>query len=134
MAGAGAAEAGTGVVDFRVDGEVTLLARLVCRPLAEKAPDSLGRPRGRDEPSIKGVPNLPGREAGLLAKAERSLAMSCMSWSWWSSCGTSLGSVLSLTFSGRESWGSSSENSLRRELMMALTLSKERLCLFLDEW
>ena len=75
--------------------------------------------------------NMPGRGAGLLAKAERSLAMSCMSWSWWSSCGTSLGSVLSLAFSGGESWGSSSENSLRRELMMALILSKERLCLFL---
>ena len=62
--------------------------------------------------------NMPGRGAGLLAMAERSLAMSCMSWSWWSSCGTSPGS----------------ENSLWRELMMALTLSKERLCLFLDEW
>ena len=134
MAGAGAAEAGTGVVGFGVDGEVNLLARLVCRPLAEKAPDSLGRPRGRDEPLIKRVPNLPGREAGLLAKAERSLAMSCVSWSWWSSCGTSLGSVLSLAFSGGESWGSSSENSFRRELMIALISSKERLCLFLDEW
>ena len=77
--------------------------------------------------------NMPGRGAGLLAKAERSLAISCMSWSW-SSCGTSLGSVLSLAFSGGESWGSSSENSLQRELVMALTLSKERLCLFLDEW
>ena len=134
MAGAGAAEAGTGVVGVGVDGKVTLLARLVCRPLAGKAPDSLGRPRGRDEPSINGVPNLQGREAGLLATAERSLAMSCMSWSWWSSCGTSLGLVLSLGFSGGESGGSLSENSLRSELIMALTLSKERLCLFLDEW
>ena len=67
------------MVDVEVDGEVTSLARVVRRPLAEKAPDSLGRPRGRDEPSIKGVPNLPGREAGLLAKAENSLAVSCMS-------------------------------------------------------
>ena len=81
MAGAGATEAGTGVVGVGVDGEVTLSVRLVCRPLAEKAPDSLGRPRGPNEPSINGVPNLPGREAGLLVKAERSLAMSCMSWS-----------------------------------------------------
>ena len=98
MDGAGAAEAGTGVVGFEVDGEVTSLARLVCRPLAEKAPGSRGRPRGRNEQSIKGVPNLPGCEDGLLAKAERSLAVSCMSWSWWSSCGTSLGSVLSSEF------------------------------------
>ena len=71
---------------------------------------------------------MPGRGAGLLVKAERSFAMSCMSWSWWSSYGTSLGSVLSLTFSGGESWGPSSENSLWRELVMALTLSKERAC------
>ena len=134
MAGAGAAEAGTGVVGFGVDGEVAPLARLVCCPLAEKAPDSLGRLRGRGEPSIKGVPNLPDLEAGLLAKAEKSLAVSCMSWSWWSSCRTSLSSVLSSGFSGGESWGSSSENMLRRELMMALTLSKECLCLFLGQW
>ena len=82
VAGVGAAEAGTGVVGFGVDGEVAPLARLVCRPLAEKTPDSLGRLRGRGEPSIKGVPNFPGREAGLLAKAEKSLAVPCMSWSW----------------------------------------------------
>ena len=82
VAGAGAAEAGTGVVGFGVDGEVAPLVRLVCRPLAEKAPDSLGQLRGRGKPSIKGVPNLPGREAGLLANEENSLAVSCMSWSW----------------------------------------------------
>ena len=68
MAGAGAAEAGTDVVGVVVDGEVSLLARLGCRPLAEigcVGPGSLGRLREREEPSIKGVTNLPGREAGL---------------------------------------------------------------------
>ena len=79
VAETGAAEAGTGVVGFGVDGEGTLLARLVSRPLAEKAPDSRGRPRGQDEPSTKGVPNLPGCEAGLLAKAERSSVVPCTS-------------------------------------------------------
>ena len=64
MAGAGAVEAGTGVVGVVVDVEVTLLARLICRPLAEigcLGPESLERLRGRDEPSINKVPNLPDR-------------------------------------------------------------------------
>ena len=77
---------------------------------------------------------MPGRGAGLLANMEWSLAMSCVSWSWWSSCRTSLGTVLSLAFSSGESWGSSSEKSLRKELMMELIVSKERLGLFFDEW
>ena len=81
VAGAGTTEAGTGVVGFGVDGEVAPLVRLVCHPLAEKASDSR-RLRGRGEPLMKGVPNLSGREAGLLAKAENSLAVFCMSWSW----------------------------------------------------
>ena len=55
----------------------------------------------------KGVPNLPGRQAGVLANAEKSLKTSCMSWSWSSSlCGASPGWVLSLGFSGEESWES----------------------------
>ena len=53
---------------------------------------SLRRLRGREEElSIKRVPNLPGREAGLLANAERSSAIywasQSLSSSWY---GTSL--------------------------------------------
>ena len=94
VAGACVAEAGTDVVGVVVDDEVTLLEGVSCLPTAEVGcvgPERLGWLRGRDEPSMKGVPNLPGREAGLLT-AERSLAISCVSWSWSSSlCRTSLG-------------------------------------------
>ena len=37
--------------------------------------ESLGQLRGREEPSMKGMPNLPGREAGLLANAKNSSAI-----------------------------------------------------------
>ena len=55
--------------------------------------ESLGRLQGREEePSIKGMPDLPGREAGLLANTEKSSAISWVSQSWSSSWyGTSLG-------------------------------------------
>ena len=61
-AGEVAVEAGTLAVG------VNRLMRLVCLPLAVVGfPESLGRLRGRGEPSMNGVPNLPGCEAGLLA-------------------------------------------------------------------
>ena len=48
----------------------------VLRPRAEGnsvVGDGLGRRReGGEDPSIKGVQNLPGRERGLLPKAEKS--------------------------------------------------------------
>ena len=81
VAGAGVADAGTDVVD----DEVTLLEGVSCCPTAEVGcggPKSLRRLRGREEPSMKGVPKFPGREAGLLANSERSLAISCVSWAW----------------------------------------------------
>ena len=136
VAGAGVAEVET--VAVVAEDDVTLSEGVCCRSTAEVGcvgPESLGRLRGREEPSMKGVLNLPGHEVGLLASADRSLRMSCMSRSWPSSlCGTSLGWVLSLGFSGEESWEPSSEKSLRMALMMALTrLSKERLRLPLDE-
>ena len=136
VAGAGVAQAGT--VAGVADDEGTLLEEVCRRPTAEVGcvgPERLGRLRGREELTMKGVPNLPGRETGLLANAERSLATSCMSWSWpLSLCGASPGWVLSLGFSGEESWESSSEKSLRMALMMALTRSsKECLHLPFDE-
>ena len=95
VAGAGVAGAGTDVVGVVVDDEVTLLEGVSCRPIAKvgcAGPERLGWLREREELSMKGVPNLPGREAGLLANAERSLAISCALRSWSSSlCGTSLG-------------------------------------------
>ena len=61
-AGEVAVEAGTLAVG--VNG----LMRLVCLPLAVVGfPGSLGRLRGRGEPSMNEVPKLPGCEAGLLA-------------------------------------------------------------------
>ena len=54
--------------------------------------ESMGRLRSREAPSIKGVTNLPDREAGLLVNAERSSAMSWVSKTWsLSLCGMSLG-------------------------------------------
>ena len=91
VAGAGVVEVGT-VAGGADDGGV--LVEVCLRPTAEEGcvgRESLVRLRGREEPSIKEVPNLPGREAGLLANAERSSATSCMSGSW--------SSVLSLGFS-----------------------------------
>ena len=84
VAGAGVAEAGTDVVGVVVDDEVTVFEGVSCLPTAEVGcvgPESLRWFRGRDEPSMKGVSNLRGREAGLWT-AERSLAISCVSWSW----------------------------------------------------
>ena len=103
VAGAGVAEAGTGVAETGTGGVGVVIVGVVIpleaasvRPRAEVSygvGESLGWLRGREEdPSIKGVPNLPGREAGLLANAERSSAISWVSQSWSSSwCGTSLG-------------------------------------------
>ena len=92
---AGVAEAGTDVVGVVVDDEAVLLEGASFRPIAEVScvgPESLGRLRGREEPSMKGGPNLPGRKAGLLTSAERLLAISRVSRSWSSSLyGTSLG-------------------------------------------
>ena len=70
---------------------------------------SLGRLRGREEPSIKGVPNLPGREAGLLTNAESTLAIF-----WCRSTG----------YLDEESWESLSENSFRMALTAALTVGE----------
>ena len=65
-AGEVAVEAGTLAVG------VNRLMRLVCLPLAVVGfPKSLGWLRGRGEPSMNGVPNLPGCEVGLLANARR---------------------------------------------------------------
>ena len=80
VAGAGVVEVGT-VAGGADDGGI-LVEKVCLRPTAEVGcvgPESLGWLRGREEPSIKGVPNLPGREAGLLAIAERPLATSYMS-------------------------------------------------------
>ena len=70
MAGEGAV--GVGTVAGGADDGGILLENVCLRPTAEVScvgPESLGRLRGREEPSIKGVPNLPGREAGLVANA-----------------------------------------------------------------
>ena len=84
-AGEVAVEAGTLAVG------VNRLMRLVCLPLAVVGfPESLGWLRGRGEPSMNGVPNLPGCEAGLLANAERSSSVFCRS----SSYGTPPGSLV----------------------------------------
>ena len=90
------AMAGTGRVDVAVVGVVVPVEVAGFRPRAEGncvVGSGFGRRRGREEePSIKGVPNLPRREAGLLAKAERSSAVSWVSPSWSSwRCETSLG-------------------------------------------
>ena len=74
------AEAGTGGVGAVVIDVVVPLEAASFRPRVEVScvvGGSLGRLREREEkPSIKGVSNLPGREAGLLANAERSSAIS----------------------------------------------------------
>ena len=95
MAAAGVAEAGMDVMGVVVGGEVTLLEGSGCRPIAEigcVGPKRLGRLRGREKPSMKEVPNLPGRGVGLLANADMPSASSRGSRSWSSSlCGTSRG-------------------------------------------
>ena len=94
-AGAGLAEAGTDVVSVVVADEVVPFEAAFFRPMVGVScvgTESLGRPQGREEPSMKGVPNLPDREVGLLANVERSLEMSWVSQSWSCTlCGTSLG-------------------------------------------
>ena len=74
------AEAGTGGVGAVVIDVAVPLEAASFRPRVEVScvvGESLGRLREREEkPSIKGVSNLPGREAGLLANAERSSAIS----------------------------------------------------------
>ena len=95
VAEAGVAEAGTDRVSVVVVDELVPLEAASFRPTAEVScggAQSLGRLRRRKEPSMKGVPNLPGREAGLLANSERSSATFWVSQSWSSSwCGTLLG-------------------------------------------
>ena len=94
-AGAGLVEAGTDVVGVVMTDEVVAFEAACFCPMARVncvGAESLGRPRGREKPSMKGAPNLPGSEAGLLANADRPSAMSWVSQSWSSSlCGTSLG-------------------------------------------
>ena len=96
VAGTGVAEAGTGGIDVvAVGAAVPFEAASFC-PRDEVScvvGKSLGRLRGREEePSKKGVPNLPGRETGLLANAERLSSISWVSRSWsLSGYGTSLG-------------------------------------------
>ena len=73
------AEAGTGGVGAVVIDVAVPLEAASFRPRVEVScvvGESLRRLREREEkPSIKGVSNLPGREAGLLANAERSSAI-----------------------------------------------------------
>ena len=130
VAGMSVAKAGTAVVDVVVDDEVVPFETVSFRPLAEVScvgAESLGRLRGREEPSMKGVPNLPDREAGLLANTERSSTTSWVSKSWSSSwCGTSLGCPLSFGVTDKESWESLSENSFRMALTPALTRSAKK--------
>ena len=83
VAGAGFAEAGTDGAGVVVVCAVVLFEAASFRPRAEVScvvGESLGRLRGREEgPSIKGVQNLPGREAGLLENVEKSSAISWVS-------------------------------------------------------
>ena len=96
VAGTCVAEAGTGVLDVVVDGLVVSFEAASFRPSAKVscvAGKDLGRLRVREEePSIKGVPNFPGRKAGSLANAQGSSVVSWVSqsssFSW---CGTSFG-------------------------------------------
>ena len=95
-AGTGAAKAGTNVVGVMMAGKkVVPLEVASFRPMAGVncvGAESLRRLRGREEPSMKGVLNFPGREAGLSANAERSSVIFWMSRPWSSPwCGTSLG-------------------------------------------
>ena len=75
VAGTGVAAAGTGGVDVVVIGaRVPFEGASLCPRTEESCVvgKSLRRlQRREEEPSIEGVPNLPGREAGLLANAER---------------------------------------------------------------
>ena len=74
-AGTGVAEAITGGVGIMVVDVVVPLEAASFRPRAEECcmvEESLGRLRRREEePSLKGVLNLPGGEAVLLVNAER---------------------------------------------------------------
>ena len=80
IAGTVVTEAGMVRVDVVVIDVVVPFEAASFRPSAEVScvvGKDLGRLRGREEePSIRGVPNLPGPEAGLLVKAERSSAVS----------------------------------------------------------
>ena len=79
---AGLAEARTDVVGVLMTDEGVPFEAASFRTMAGVTcvgAESLGRLRWREEPSIKWVPNLPGREAGLLVNAERSSAMSWVS-------------------------------------------------------
>ena len=86
VAGTGVVEAGTGGVGVVVVDVVVSFEAASLRPRAEVScvvVESLGGLRGREgEPSIRGVPNLPGCEAGLLANAERSSAVPWVPQSW----------------------------------------------------
>ena len=132
-AGVGVAEAGTGGVGVVIVDVVVPLETASFRPRAKVSyvvGESLERLRGREEEHlIKGVPNLPGREAGLLANAEGSSAISWVSQSWSSSwCRASLGRALSFGVAVEESWESLSETSFWMALTTSLTRSaKERL-------
>ena len=90
VAGAGVAEAGVGVVEVGIGGVDVVVVDVVVpleaasfHPRAEvscEVGESLGWLRGWEKaPSIKGVPNLPGREACLLANTEWSSAISWVS-------------------------------------------------------
>ena len=80
--GAGVAKAKTGVTEAGTHGvsvvvvdEVVPLEAASFRLIAEVScvgAESLGRLRGQEEPSMKDLPNVSGREAGLLSNAERS--------------------------------------------------------------
>ena len=72
VVGTGVAEAATGRVDVVVVGVVVPFEAASFR-LREGFRTTAGRDEG---PSNKGVPNLTGREAGLLPNAERSSAVS----------------------------------------------------------
>ena len=93
VAGMCVTEVRTGGLDVMVAGLVFSLDAASFRPSVKVscvAGKGLGRLQGREEdPSIKRVQNLSGREAGLLANAQRSSAVSWVSRSSSSSwCGT----------------------------------------------
>ena len=123
VAVAGTGEVGVVVVDVLVSFEAaSFCPRAEARCVLGK---TLGRLRGREgEPSIRGVPNFPGCDTGLLANAERSSAVYWVPQSWSSSwCETSLGGAFSFGVADKESWELSSETSFCRALTRALTWS-----------
>ena len=75
----GVTKVGTDVVGVVMADEVVPFEAASFRLMAEVncvGAENMGRLRGREEPSMKGVPNFPGREAGLFANAERLSATS----------------------------------------------------------